>query len=58
LNGIFSVLISALAVFISINLSISVNFYIAAACYLVLLVGLFRIKSQDQASQAEQNRAS
>ncbi len=34
LNGIFGVLFSALAVFISIYLSIGVNFYIAAACYL------------------------
>jgi spermidine synthase len=39
LNGIFGVLFSCLAVFISIYAGISVNFYLAAACYaLVALV--------------------
>ncbi len=33
LNGVFGVLCSALAVFISIYTGISTNFYIAAACY-------------------------
>lgn len=33
LNGIFGVLCSALAVFVSIYASVSTNFYIAAACY-------------------------
>ncbi|MBN1311546.1 MAG: hypothetical protein JXB30_09015 [Anaerolineae bacterium] len=43
LNGVFSVLCSTLAVLISIYLGISVNFYLAAACYLVLPVCLWRI---------------
>lgn len=43
LNGVFGVLCSALGVFISINLSISANFYIAAACYLAILPALMRI---------------
>jgi MFS family permease len=38
LNGIFSVLASAVAVFISIFLGISVNFYVAAVCYALVLV--------------------
>jgi hypothetical protein len=38
LNGVFGVLCSALAVLISIYAGISVNFYLAAACYLALLV--------------------
>ena len=41
LNGIFGVLCSALAVFISIYISISTNFYIAAICYATLLICLF-----------------
>ena len=45
LNGIFGVLCSALAVLISIYVAISVNFYIAAACYTAVLgaqIGLRR----------------
>ena len=38
LNGVFGVLCSALAVFISIYLGISINFYLAAGCYLLVLV--------------------
>jgi hypothetical protein len=38
LNGIFGVLSSAFAVFISIFLGISVNFYLAAICYALVLV--------------------
>lgn len=38
LNGIFGVLCSALAVLISIYAGVSVNFYLAAACYALLLV--------------------
>ena len=38
LNGIFSVLSSAVAVFISIFLGISVNFFVAAACYALVFV--------------------
>jgi spermidine synthase len=37
LNGVFSVLFSAVAVFLSIYFSISLNFYIAAICYFVTL---------------------
>lgn len=37
LNGIFGVLCSALAVFISIYAGISMNFYLAALCYLLIL---------------------
>ncbi len=43
LNGIFGVLCSALAVFISIYLSISTNFYIASACYMVVLICVARM---------------
>lgn len=43
LNGICGVLCSALAVFISIYVSISTNLYIAAACYLALPVCLHRM---------------
>jgi hypothetical protein len=45
LNGIFGVLCSALAVFISIYIGVSVNFYLAAGCYAAVLltqVGLRR----------------
>jgi hypothetical protein len=38
LNGIFGVLCSALAVLISIYAGVSVNFHLAAACYLLLIV--------------------
>ena len=37
LNGVFGVLCSALAVFVSIQLSISANFWLAGACYLGLV---------------------
>ena len=48
LNGIFGVFCSALAVFISIYMGISVNFYLAAICYSTVLfaqIGLQRLKS-------------
>ncbi len=48
LNGIFGVLCSALAVFISIYIGVSVNFYIAAICYsavLIAQVGLRRVEA-------------
>lgn len=49
LNGIFGVLCSALAVFISIYLGVSVNFYIAAACYaLVVLAQLGFQRAKDR----------
>lgn len=38
LNGIFGVLSSALAVFVSIYFGISVNFFIGAACYIAILI--------------------
>ncbi len=34
LNGVFGVFCSAIAVFISIYVSVSMNFYLAAGCYL------------------------
>ena len=40
LNGIFGVLSSAVAVFISIYISISTNFIIAAGCYFLLVFSL------------------
>jgi hypothetical protein len=43
LNGIFGVLCSALAVFISIYLGISRNFEIAAVLYAVTLICLYRM---------------
>jgi len=43
LNGVFGVLCSALAVFISIYLGSSVNFYIAAGCYTSLVLCLYKI---------------
>lgn len=49
LNGIFSVLFSALAVFISIYIGISTNVYIAATCY--LLTGLCFLKMQQRYSK-------
>ncbi len=52
LNGIFGVLCSALAVFISIYIGISANFYIAATCYgavLIAQVGLQRVKARSEA---------
>lgn len=43
LNGVLGVLFSAIAVFVSIYLTLSTNFYIAAACYLLLVPCLARI---------------
>lgn len=43
LNGIFGVLSSALAVFVSIYFGISVNFFIAALCYLAILVPIVKV---------------
>jgi hypothetical protein len=45
LNGMFGVLCSALAVFVSIYIGISASLYVGAACYLSLLLcvpGLLR----------------
>ena len=44
LNGIFGVLSSALAVFISIYFGISVNFYIAATCYALLFFVIQKVR--------------
>lgn len=43
LNGIFGVLSSAMAVFISIYFGISVNFYVAAVCYTLIFFLLRRL---------------
>lgn len=51
LNGVFSVLCSALAVFISIYLGTSINFYIAAGCYVALVFCLFKILQQAPTQQ-------
>ncbi len=53
LNGVFGVLCSALAVFISIYLGVSVNFYLAAGCYLsvsLAQVWFLAAKSQQPAA--------
>jgi len=44
LNGIFGLLSSAFAVFISIYFGISTNFYIAAACYATLVIHLWMLR--------------
>jgi hypothetical protein len=44
LNGIFGVLCSAVAVFISIYIGISTNFYVAAVCYLLVIVSLYNLE--------------
>jgi hypothetical protein len=46
LNGILGVLCSVLAVFISIYLAVSVNFYIAAVCYAAALIPLEQLRRQ------------
>jgi len=46
LNGIFGVLCSAIAVFISIYFGISKNFYIAAICYALVLIPLLRTERE------------
>ncbi len=45
LNGIFGVLCSAFAVFISINFGISINFYIASICYAILPFLMYKMHS-------------
>ncbi|MBK9216043.1 MAG: hypothetical protein IPM59_10670 [Chloracidobacterium sp.] len=52
LNGIFGVLSSALAVFVSIYFGISVNFFIAAACYIALLIPIYSVELKDRAPTA------
>lgn len=51
LNGIFGVLSSALAVFVSIYFGISLNFYIAATCYLAILLVIRRSSSRPTEAQ-------
>ncbi|MDP2923178.1 MAG: hypothetical protein Q8O30_05590 [Candidatus Omnitrophota bacterium] len=53
LNGIFSVLCSALAVFVSIYLGISINFYIASGCYILLLCFLPYMYRESRKFQAQ-----
>jgi hypothetical protein len=43
LNGIFGVLSSAIAVFVSIYFGISINFFIASACYTAILIPLYAV---------------
>ena len=52
LNGIFSVLCSAVAVFISIYGAISLNFYLAAALYLGTLAPLLAMRKQAEAVES------
>ncbi|MBN1901599.1 hypothetical protein JW926_09785, partial [Candidatus Sumerlaeota bacterium] len=44
LNGIFGVLCSALAVFVSIYAGISINFYIASSCYALTIIPLYVLR--------------
>ena len=46
LNGVFGVLFSAIAVLVSIYAGISINFYIAAACYCEVLIPLEGLRRQ------------
>ena len=52
LNGVFGVLCSALAVFVSIQFSISANFFLAAACYLGLMPFLKTLVKAGRAVEA------
>jgi hypothetical protein len=52
LNGVFGVLCSALAVFVSIQFSISTNFLLAAACYAVLVPFIRSLSASAKATQA------
>jgi spermidine synthase len=52
LNGVFSVLCSALTVFISIYFSISTSLYVGAACYVLLLLCLPGMVGAARAYQA------
>jgi len=57
LNGIFSVLCSPIAVFISIYFSISTNFWISALCYMMLLLFLPGMRSVTQDLQVPPEQA-
>lgn len=52
LNGVFGVLCSALAVFVSIQFSISANFFLAAVCYLGLVPFLKALVKAGKAVEA------
>jgi hypothetical protein len=52
LNGIFGVLSSAVAVFVSIYFGISINFYIAAGCYLLIFLVIQQAKVLFKVSEA------
>ena len=58
LNGVFSVLCSALTVFISIYFSISTSLYVGAACYILLLVCLPGMVGAARACQVVPSRES
>jgi hypothetical protein len=51
LNGILGVLCSVVAVFISIYIGISINFYVAAACYAMALIPLHGLWMQARRSE-------
>jgi SAM-dependent methyltransferase len=55
LNGIFGVLSSAIAVFISIYFGITVNFYIAAFCYVLIVLPVYWVGDtvNEKASDSE-----
>jgi hypothetical protein len=56
MNGIFSVLCAALAVFVSIYFSISTSFYVASVCYIMLLVCLPHMYAERQKLRDSINR--
>ena len=56
LNGIFGVLSSAMAVLISIFLGISLNFYIAAGCYTLVLLCVWSLHRRIVRQAAEQTQ--
>lgn len=47
LNGVFGVLCSALAVLISIYAGISINFYLAAACYAAVILAQIGLRASE-----------
>ncbi len=60
LNGVFGVLTSALAVFISIYFGISVNFYMGALCYSIIVFLLYSMerRGNDKLTGGETARSS
>jgi hypothetical protein len=53
LNGVFGVLCSAVAVFISIYFGISTNFYVASVCYGAIVIALPGLRPMRTAAVAE-----